>query len=116
MTTRSTSNENTETMKSSRGDSDLARFEEPSIEAISLCCEISAYAPDGDDRYRFNWDTPIHISYHDSDTLYMGGNFLFRSRNQGNEWQAISPDLTTYTRSLPDFRDGEPDRRSQFAL
>jgi hypothetical protein len=26
-----------------------ARYERPSIEEISLCCEISAYAPDGDD-------------------------------------------------------------------
>lgn len=41
----------------SRADSDLdsdnARFERPSIEEISLCCEISAYAPDGDDRPLF---------------------------------------------------------------
>ena len=34
-------------------DSDTARFERPSIEEISLCCEISAYAPDGDDRPLF---------------------------------------------------------------
>jgi hypothetical protein len=30
-----------------------ARFERPSAETISLCCEISAYAPDGDDRPLF---------------------------------------------------------------
>jgi hypothetical protein len=30
-----------------------ARFERPTIESISLCCEISAYAPDGDDRPLF---------------------------------------------------------------
>ena len=71
---------------------------------------IQPQAPNGDDRYRFNWDTPIHISYHDPATLYMGGNHLFRSRNRGNEWEAISPDLTTYTRSRPDFRDGEPQK------
>jgi hypothetical protein len=29
------------------------RFERPTIETISLCCEISAYAPDGDDRPLF---------------------------------------------------------------
>ncbi len=29
------------------------RFERPSLEAVSLCCEISAYAPDGDDRPLF---------------------------------------------------------------
>jgi hypothetical protein len=37
----------------SRAESDTARFERPSIEEISLCCEISAYAPDGDDRPLF---------------------------------------------------------------
>ena len=30
-----------------------ARFERPRAEQISLCCEISAYAPDGDDRPLF---------------------------------------------------------------
>jgi len=30
-----------------------ARFERPSVEEVSLCCEISAYAPDGDDRPLF---------------------------------------------------------------
>jgi len=29
------------------------RFERPSAREISLCCEISAYAPDGDDRPLF---------------------------------------------------------------
>jgi len=29
------------------------RFERPSVQEISLCCEISAYAPDGDDRPLF---------------------------------------------------------------
>lgn len=37
----------------SQAESSRARFEPPSIEAISLCCEISAYAPDGDDRPLF---------------------------------------------------------------
>ena len=29
------------------------RFESPTVQEISLCCEISAYAPDGDDRPLF---------------------------------------------------------------
>ncbi len=35
--------------RSSRTETEGARYERPSIEEISLCCEISAYAPDGDD-------------------------------------------------------------------
>ncbi|HEX9698136.1 MAG TPA: hypothetical protein VGD06_01645 [Acidobacteriota bacterium] len=71
---------------------------------------IQPQAPDGEQRYRFNWETPIHISFHDPATIYMGGNHLFRSRERGNDWEAISPDLTTHTVSRPDFRDGEPQK------
>ncbi|MFQ5678582.1 MAG: hypothetical protein ACE5HP_03905 [Gemmatimonadota bacterium] len=46
-------------------------------------------------RYRFNWDAPIHISPHDPETVYIGGNVLFRSRDHGMAWEEISPDLTT---------------------
>ena len=71
---------------------------------------IQPQAPDGEQRYRFNWETPIHISFHDPATIYMGGNHLFRSRERGNDWEAISPDLTTHTVSRPDFRNGEPQK------
>jgi photosystem II stability/assembly factor-like uncharacterized protein len=46
-------------------------------------------------KYRFNWDAPIHISPHDPDTVYWGGNVLFKSTDQGYSWDIISPDLTT---------------------
>lgn len=44
---------------------------------------------------RFNWTTPIHISPHNSQIIYFGANILFRSMNQGDDWQEISPDLTS---------------------
>jgi photosystem II stability/assembly factor-like uncharacterized protein len=44
---------------------------------------------------RFNWNSPIHISPHDPKTLYTAGNRLFVSRDGGQSWAAISPDLTT---------------------
>ena len=44
--------------------------------------------------YRWNWQTPIYLSKHNQDILYMGGNMLFRSLNQGDDWESISPDLT----------------------
>ncbi|RTY81900.1 glycosyl hydrolase [Flavobacterium sp. ZB4P23] len=44
--------------------------------------------------FRFNWQTPILLSSHNQDILYMGSNFLHRSMNQGEAWTAISPDLT----------------------
>lgn len=48
----------------------------------------------GDSPYRFNWQTPILLSSHNQDILYLGGNKLMRSMNQGNDWTAISEDLT----------------------
>ena len=48
----------------------------------------------GENPYRFNWQTPILLSSHNQDILYLGGNKLMRSLNQGADWQAISNDLT----------------------
>jgi photosystem II stability/assembly factor-like uncharacterized protein len=45
--------------------------------------------------YRFNWNSPIHISPHDPKSVYTGGNFLFKTRNGGLSWEIISPDLST---------------------
>jgi len=46
-------------------------------------------------KYRFNWNTPIVVSPFDNNEIYFGGNVLFRSKDFGHTWQAISPDLTT---------------------
>ena len=51
--------------------------------------------PVGELRYRFNWNSPIVTSPHDGKTVYFTGNVVFRSRDFGDTWQAISPDLTT---------------------
>jgi photosystem II stability/assembly factor-like uncharacterized protein len=45
-------------------------------------------------KYRFQWNFPILFSPHDSRILYAAGNVLFRTTNEGQSWQAISPDLT----------------------
>ena len=45
--------------------------------------------------YRFNWTAPIHISPHNSQIIYLGAEVLLRSLNRGDDWQEISPDLTT---------------------
>ncbi|MGB0657340.1 MAG: glycosyl hydrolase, partial [Flavobacteriaceae bacterium] len=48
----------------------------------------------GEAPLRFNWQTPIALSSHNQDILYLGSNKLHRSFNQGDDWKAISPDLT----------------------
>ncbi len=49
----------------------------------------------GEKKLRFNWNTPIHMSPNEKGTLYIGAQFLFRSRDHGQTWDRISPDLTT---------------------
>ncbi|MBL7560666.1 glycosyl hydrolase [Olleya sp. YSTF-M6] len=48
----------------------------------------------GEKPYRFNWQTPILLSKHNQDILYLGGNKLMRSLDKGDTWTAISQDLT----------------------
>lgn len=45
-------------------------------------------------KYRFQWNFPIFFSPHDSSTLYSAANVLFKSTDEGQSWEAISPDLT----------------------
>jgi hypothetical protein len=48
----------------------------------------------GERPYRWNWETPIHLSVHQQDILYMGAERVFRSFDQGLHFKAISGDLT----------------------
>ncbi|MBK8649318.1 MAG: hypothetical protein IPN16_22800 [Gemmatimonadetes bacterium] len=49
---------------------------------------------DAKESYRFNWSTPMVRSPHDPRTIYYGGNKLFRTRDGGESWDVVSPDLT----------------------
>ncbi len=53
-------------------------------------------SPD-DEPERFNWDSPITVSPHDSRTIYFGSQRLWKSTDRGDSWTAISQDLTTNT-------------------
>ncbi len=46
-------------------------------------------------KLRYNWNTPIHVSPTQKGTIYLGAQFLFRSRDYGQTWDRISSDLTT---------------------
>jgi photosystem II stability/assembly factor-like uncharacterized protein len=49
----------------------------------------------GEGKLRYNWNTPIALSPTRRGVVYIGAQFLFRSRDHGQTWQRISPDLTT---------------------
>jgi hypothetical protein len=51
----------------------------------------------GEAPYRWNWNTPILISPHDSNTIYVGANKVFKSTDRGHSWTAISGELSEAT-------------------
>jgi photosystem II stability/assembly factor-like uncharacterized protein len=50
-------------------------------------------------KYRFQWNFPILFSPHDPNVLYTGGNHVFKTINEGQKWEIISPDLTRNDKS-----------------
>jgi photosystem II stability/assembly factor-like uncharacterized protein len=51
--------------------------------------------PGADEDYeRFNWDAPILVSPHSPTRLYFASQRVWRSDNRGDDWTAISGDLT----------------------
>ncbi|MGI9205437.1 MAG: WD40/YVTN/BNR-like repeat-containing protein, partial [Woeseiaceae bacterium] len=47
-----------------------------------------------DHKYRFQWVFPVVISPHDPEALYATSQVVHRSRDRGDSWEVISPDLT----------------------
>jgi hypothetical protein len=64
---------------------------------------IKPQAKKGEQPLRFNWQTPIVLSPHAPHTVYTGSQFVHRSRDRGDSWQTVSPDLTT---NDPDKKKG----------
>ncbi len=50
---------------------------------------------EGQAAFRFHWNTPLIPSRHAKDVLYLAGNRVFKLTLRGEQWQVISPDLST---------------------
>ncbi len=50
--------------------------------------------PSRDMKYRFNWNAPIIWSRHEANTYYHASQHLLRTRDRGQTWEEVSPDLT----------------------
>ncbi len=57
-------------------------------------------------RYRFQWTFPLLISPHDHETVYVTSQHVHRTRNRGQSWEVISPDLTTNDKSRQGISGG----------
>lgn len=56
---------------------------------------IAPYAKPGEPKLRFNWNAAAALSPSNPDWLYIGAQYLFRSKDRGESWERLSPDLTT---------------------
>jgi photosystem II stability/assembly factor-like uncharacterized protein len=65
----------------------------PSAAGQALAASNIVPEPPVGETYRWNWSTPIHISPHDTATIYAGANRFFKSTNRGDTW-TMSQDLT----------------------
>ncbi|MBL8088483.1 MAG: hypothetical protein JNM85_10500 [Chthonomonas sp.] len=52
-------------------------------------------AREGESRIRYNWNSPFFVSTHDPSVVYHAGNYVFKLTKRGDDWERISPDLTT---------------------
>jgi photosystem II stability/assembly factor-like uncharacterized protein len=62
--------------------------------SIAVWPELASGWGAKDQKYRFQWTYPILLSSHDPNVLYVTGNHVFRSTDEGVSWDVISPDLT----------------------
>jgi photosystem II stability/assembly factor-like uncharacterized protein len=82
------------------------------IQLVNVWPEESTGIAPKDLKYRFAWTFPIVFSPHDPATLYVGGNCVFRTRNEGMNWEKISPDLSLNDRSRQGASGGDITRES----
>jgi len=68
----------------------LARYDKRTKELIS----ITPHPASGENQYKWNWNTPLLISPHKSTRLFYAAEKVFQSDDRGENWRAISEDLT----------------------
>jgi photosystem II stability/assembly factor-like uncharacterized protein len=78
-------------------DAGLERYDNSTrmARAVKVWPEAGYGVPPKDIKYRWNWTFPIAISPQDHNTVYVGSQYVHRTRNGGQSWEIISPDLTT---------------------
>ena len=68
----------------------LARYDRRTQERVY----ITPHPESGENRYKWNWNTPLLISPHDRRRLFYAAERVFQSDDRGDTWRPISPDLT----------------------
>ena len=82
------------------------------MKLINVWPEESTGLAPRDLKYRFAWTFPIIFSPHDSNIIYVGGNHVFKTQDEGMSWECISPDLSRNDIEKLDFSGGPLTRDS----
>jgi len=69
--------------------------------------QVAIGMPSHDLKYRFQWNAPIRLSPHDRQTLYHCSQHVHRTRDGGQSWETISPDLSRNDKDRQGYA-GEP--------
>ena len=77
------------------------------VKAITEQPELSDAHGAANLEHRFQWTAPVKISLHDPNTLYHGGERLFKTNDGGVHWESISPDLTRNDKSKQKVSGGD---------
>lgn len=64
------------------------------VRSVKAYEELGLGVPASEQKLRFNWNAPIHVSLHDPSVIYHAANVLLRSNDRGYTWDEVSPDLT----------------------
>jgi len=76
----------------------LFRINRITTKAVNIKPQQSA----GEEKLRWNWNTPVLTGQAGKKNLYVGAQYLFKSTDQGRNWMRISPDLTTNDKKKQD--------------
>ena len=78
------------------GGGNLLRYDHATgqIRIITVWPELGTGRGAKEMKHRFQWTFPVQFSSHNPNVLYVAGNLVFRSTDQGGSWEPISPDLT----------------------
>ena len=62
---------------------------------VEVWPQLASGHPASGVRFRFQWTFPLHISPHDHNTVFVTSQHVHRTRDGGQSWEVISPDLST---------------------
>ncbi len=74
----------------------VTRFNEKNrhFRQVEIWPEYTAGQIAAEVKYRFQWTFPLLVSPHDNNTVYATSQVVHRTRNGGQTWEVVSPDLT----------------------